>query len=150
MLFRSEAKGPSSELKAEIEKIKAEFETDKLKAGKYTVKSFEEIKSGNVDKANLSKKGKNRDKITTVQKRMNKFKGENFKGITEDGLYGTNTENAIKTISGALALINPEVKSEDGKTMSPLFRAMLYKFENDNLFDKFKDLLKGTGEGAAA
>ena len=138
---KEEAEGPSAELKAEIEKIKDQFATDKLKSGNYTVKSFSEIKSGNDEKANLSKKGANKDKIKVVQERINKFKGENFEGITPDGLYGENTEKAIKTISGALALINPEAKSEDGKTMSPLFRAMLYKFDKENLFDKFKSLL---------
>jgi hypothetical protein len=106
-----------------------------------TVKSFREIKSGKEEPANLSKKGKDRDYIMKVQERINKFKGENFPGIVADGLYGENTEKAIKTISGALALINPEAKSEDGKTMSPLFRAMLYKFDKENLFDKFKSLL---------
>ena len=138
---KKEAEGPSDELKAEIEKIKGEFETDKLKSGDMTVKSFREIKSGKEEPANLSKKGKDRDYIRKVQERINKFKGENFPGITPDGLYGENTEKAIKTISGALALINPEAKSEDGKTMSPLFRAMLYKFDKENLFDKFKSLL---------
>ena len=138
---KEKAEGPSDELKAEIEKIKGEFETDKLKSGDMTVKSFREIKSGKEEPANLSKKGKDRDYIRKVQERINKFKGENFPGITPDGLYGENTEKAIKTISGALALINPEAKSEDGKTMSPLFRAMLYKFDKENLFDKFKSLL---------
>ena len=129
------------EMNAEIEKIKGEFETDKLKSGDMTVKSFREIKSGNEEPANLSKKGKDREYIRKVQERINKFKGENFQGITADGLYGENTEKAIKTISGALALINPDAKSEDGKTMTPLFRAMLYKFDKENLFDKFKSLL---------
>lgn len=138
---KKEAEGPSDELKAEIEKIKGEFETDKLKSGDMTVKSFREIKSGKEEPANLSKKGKDRDYIRKVQERINKFKGENFPGIVADGLYGENTEKAIKTISGALALINPEAKSEDGKTMSPLFRAMLYKFDKEDLFDKFKSLL---------
>jgi len=138
---KKKAEGPSDELKAEIEKIKGEFETDKLKSGDMTVKSFREIKSGKEEPANLSKKGKDRDYIMKVQERINKFKGENFPGIVADGLYGENTEKAIKTISGALALINPEAKSEDGKTMSPLFRAMLYKFDKENLFDKFKSLL---------
>jgi hypothetical protein len=138
---KKKEESPNDELKAEIEKIKGEFETDKLKSGDMTVKSFREIKSGKEEPANLSKKGKDRDYIMKVQERINKFKGENFPGIVADGLYGENTEKAIKTISGALALINPEAKSEDGKTMSPLFRAMLYKFDKENLFDKFKSLL---------
>jgi hypothetical protein len=135
---KEEAEGPSAELKAEIEKIKADFETST------------EIKSVKEDPSNLSKKGKNKEKIKVVQERINKFKGENFDGINPDGLYGDNTEKAIKLISGALALINPEVKSEDGKTMTPLFRAMLYKFDKEGLFDKFKGILKKSEAGAAA
>jgi DNA repair exonuclease SbcCD ATPase subunit len=147
---KEEAEGPSSELKAEIEKIKADFETSKLKSGDMMVKNFTEIKSGKEDPSNLSKKGNNKEKIKVVQERINKFKGENFDGINPDGLYGDNTEKAVKLISGALALINPEVKSEDGKTMTPLFRAMLYKFDKEGLFDKFKGILKKSEAGAAA
>jgi len=110
----------------------AEFKKDKLK-----VDDYKEIVTGKKKVENLQKKGPNQATIQKVQETMNKYLDKQIKA---DGLYGEGTEKAVEAISKALALIEPEAKS-DGKSMTPLFQAMLMKIDEKGGKDTIKKLL---------
>jgi hypothetical protein len=133
--------GEDPEIFKELQK---DFQGDGLK-----IKDFKEIKSGNVDVTNLKKKGKNREDIQKAQEQLNKFLPADEQ-IKPDGLYGKNTEEAIKKISSVMGLLNKDAKSEDGKSLTPSFRAVLNKAVEKGgpekikeLMDKAKDKMKG-------
>ena len=102
-------------------------------------KSYEEVKSGNVDKANLTKKGKNFETIKKSQEKLNTLLGDKEK-IKADGLYGKGTEAAIKSISSKFSSLVPEIKDLDGKSMTPAFLKFLDKYEENK--DKVASLFK--------
>ena len=102
-------------------------------------KPAEEIKSGNVSKENLSKKGKNFETIKKYQEKINTLLGDKQK-IKADGLYGKNTEAAIQSIASKFSSLVPELKGLDGKAMSPAFIKFLDKYEENK--DKVAELFK--------
>jgi hypothetical protein len=102
-------------------------------------KPAEEIKSGNVSKENLSKKGKNFETIQKYQEKINTLLGDKQK-IKADGLYGKNTETAIQSIASKFSSLVPELKGLDGKAMSPAFIKFLDKYEENK--DKVAELFK--------
>lgn len=77
----------------------------------------EEIASGNVDKENLKKDGKNAEAIKEFQTNYNK--SGYFGKILDDGRYGKNTESAIRKIAGlSKQMANKEIKTDDGKKLT--------------------------------
>jgi len=102
-------------------------------------KSYEEVKSGNVDKENLTKKGKNLEAIKGYQEKINSILPEKMK-IKPDGLYGQNTEKAVAKISDMYGALVPEIKGLDGKSMTPDFLKFINKYEENK--DKIKELFK--------
>jgi hypothetical protein len=75
------------------------------------------IASGNVDKENLKKDGKNAEAIKEFQTNYNK--SGYFGKILDDGRYGKNTESAIRKIAGlSKQMANKEIKTDDGKKMT--------------------------------
>lgn len=89
-----------------------------------------EIVSGTVDVNNLKKSGSNRDVIKSAQEKINLLLPGDEK-IKPDGLYGKNTEKAIKTISDQFSALDPSIKGLDGKKMTPEFRKFLDNFEKN-------------------
>jgi len=76
----------------------------------------EAISSGNVDKENLKKDGKNAEAIKEFQTNYNK--SGYFSKISEDGRYGKNTEAAIRKIAGlSKQMANKEINTDGGKKM---------------------------------
>jgi len=76
----------------------------------------EAIVSGNVDKENLKKDGKNAEAIKEFQTNYNK--SGYFGKILDDGRYGKNTESAIRKIAGlSKQMANKEIKTDEGKKM---------------------------------
>jgi hypothetical protein len=117
----------------------AKKEEDKKDEKKEDEKSYEEIKSGNVDKENLTKKGKNIEAIKGYQEKINLILPEKMK-IKPDGLYGQNTEKAIAKISNMYGSLIPEIKGLDGKSMTPAFLKFIDKYEKNK--DKVTELFK--------
>ena len=117
----------------------AKKEEEKKEKKKGDEKSYEEVKSGNVDKENLTKKGKNFENIKKYQEKLNTFLGDKEK-IKADGLYGKGTEAAIKSISSKFSSLIPELKGADGKSMTPAFLKFLDKYEENK--DKVAALFK--------
>ena len=77
----------------------------------------EVIESGNVDKENLKKDGKNAEAIKEFQ--LNYNKSGYFAKISEDGRYGKNTESAVRKIAGlSKQMANKEINTDGGKKMS--------------------------------
>lgn len=89
-----------------------------------------EIVSGTIDVNNLKKAGKNRESIKEIQSKMNMLLPSDSK-IKDDGLYGKNTEKAIRTISSQFADIDPSIKGLDGKKMTPEFRKFIDNWERN-------------------
>jgi len=116
----------SAEKKDEQSKEKSEEKKEEKKEGG----EKEEIVSGTVNVDNLKKAGKNREAIKGVQSKMNMLLPKN-ENIKDDGLYGKNTESAIKKISSIYSSIAPEIKDLDGKKMTPEFRKFLDNFEKN-------------------
>ena len=87
---------------------------------------YSEIKSGKEEVENLKKKGKNLSKIKDLQTKLNEFLPKE-KQIIADGLYGKNTEDAIKAVASILSLVDSGLKGTDGKRMSPKFQYVLDK-----------------------
>ncbi len=102
-------------------------------------KKYDELKSGNDDKENLTKKGKNFEAIKKYQEKLNTLLGDKEK-IKADGLYGKGTEGAIKSISSKFSSLIPEIKDLDGKSMTPAFLKFLDKYEENK--DKVAALFK--------
>lgn len=102
-------------------------------------KSYEEVKSGNVDKDNLSRKGKNFETIKTYQEKLNTLLGDKEK-IKADGLYGKGTEAAIRSVASRFESLVPDLKGLDGKSMTPGFLKFIDKYEENK--DKVADLFK--------
>lgn len=109
------------------------------KEDKETTEAYNEIKSGNVDKSNLSKKGQNFGKIKEYQEKINTIL-PNDSQIKPDGLYGQNTEKAIQKISSTYGSLIPEIKDLDGKSMTPDFLKFINKYEENK--DKIASLFK--------
>ena len=116
----------SAEKKDKQSKEKSEEKKEEEKEGG----EKEEIVSGTVNVDNLKKAGKNREAIKGVQSKMNMLLPKN-ENIKDDGLYGKNTESAIKKISSIYSSIAPEIKDLDGKKMTPEFRKFLDNFEKN-------------------
>ena len=117
----------------------AKKEEEKGKEKKSEDKSYEEVKSGNVDKSNLSKKGKNYETIKKYQEKINTLLDDKAK-IKADGLYGKNTEAAIRSIASKFSSLMPELKGLDGKSMTPALLKFLDKYEENK--DKVASLFK--------
>lgn len=93
--------------------------------------SFKTIKSGTIDKKNLSKTGKNYKTIMEIQKRMNKILPKASQ-ITADGKYGAGTEKAIVKVSAIFGNSAPALLGKlDGKSMTPGFQAFLVNRETN-------------------
>lgn len=123
----------------EKQKQKDKEEADK-KESEEKEESFNEIKSGNSEKENLTKKGKNKEVIMKAQEMINSHLPEKEK-IKADGLYGNNTEKAIKKIADMYSNLAPDLlKGIDGKSMTPDFQKFLSKLEKNK--DKVKELFK--------
>jgi hypothetical protein len=121
----------SAEKKAEAAKeASKEKEGEKKEEEKKEGGEKEEIVSGTVDVINLKKAGKNREAIMDAQKKMNMLLSDDAK-IKDDGLYGKNTEEAIKKVAAQYSSIAPEIKGLDGKKMTPAFRKFLDNFEKN-------------------
>ena len=86
--------------------------------------------SGKVDVTNLKKAGKNREAIRGAQKKINMLLSDDTQ-IKDDGLYGGNTEEAIKKVALQYSSIAPEIKGLDGKKMTPAFLKFLDNFEKN-------------------
>jgi hypothetical protein len=123
--------GKEEDAKKEEEKKDGEKEGDD--------KSYDEIKSGNVDKENLTKKGKNLEAIKGFQEKMNQLLGDKEK-IKADGLYGKGTEGAVKSIASKFGSLVPDLKGLDGKSMTPAFLKFVDKYEANK--DKIAELFK--------
>ena len=121
------------------EDAKKEEEKKKEDAKKGYDKSYEEVKSGNVDKENLTKKGKNFESIKKYQEKLNALLGDKEK-IKADGLYGKGTEGAIKAIASKFSSLVPDLKGVDGKSMTPAFLKFIDKYEKNK--DKVAELFK--------
>jgi len=105
--------------------------------------SFKTIKSGTIDKKNLSKTGKNYKTIMEIQKRMNKILPKASQ-ITADGMYGAGTEKAIVKISAIFANSAPALLGKlDGKSMTPGFQAFLVNRETNKSIIKPLMVYKG-------
>jgi len=119
----------------------AKKEEEKKKDGekKGDEKSYEEVKSGNVDKENLTKKGKNFESIKKYQEKLNTLLGDKEK-IKADGLYGKGTEGAVQSISSKFSSLIPDLKGLDGKSMTPAFLKFIDKYEENK--DKVAELFK--------
>ena len=79
--------------------------------------NIEAIESGNVDKENLKKDGKNAEAIKEFQ--LNYNKSGYFGKISEDGRYGKNTEAAIRKIAGlSKQMANKEINTDGGKKLT--------------------------------
>ena len=130
--IEASAEKKSEEAKKDSEKKEEKGEEKKEEGGKK-----EGIKSGNVDVTNLKKSGKNRETIRSYQKKINLALPADSK-IDEDGLYGKNTESAIKKIAAQYSKIAPELKGLDGKEMTPALMNFLEKFEKNK--DKIAEL----------
>jgi hypothetical protein len=102
-------------------------------------RSYEEVKSGNVDKENLTKKGKNFESIKKYQEKLNALLGDKEK-IKADGLYGKGTEAAVQAIASKFSSLIPELKGLDGKSMTPALLKFLDKYEENK--DKVAELFK--------
>lgn len=112
---------------------------EEKKDDKEDEKSYEEIKSGNVDKENLTKKGKNLEAIKGYQEKLNQLLGDKEK-IKADGLYGKGTEGAVKAIASKFGSLVPDLKGLDGKSMTPEFLKFIDKYEKNK--DKVAELFK--------
>ena len=121
------------------EDAKKEEEKKKEDAKKGDDKSYEEVKSGNVDKENLTKKGKNFESIKKYQEKLNALLGDKEK-IKADGLYGKGTEAAVQAIASKFSSLIPELKGLDGKSMTPSLLKFLDKYEKNK--DKVAALFK--------
>ena len=121
------------------EDAKKEEEEKKDDEKKGDDKKYDELKSGNADKENLTKKGKNFEAIKKYQEKLNTLLGDKEK-IKADGLYGKGTEGAIKSISSKFSSLIPEIKDLDGKSMTPAFLKFLDKYEENK--DKVAALFK--------
>jgi len=121
------------------EDAKKEEEEKKEDEKKGDDKKYDELKSGNADKENLTKKGKNFEAIKKYQEKINTLLGDKEK-IKADGLYGKGTEGAIKSISSKFSSLIPEIKDLDGKSMTPAFLKFLDKYEENK--DKVAALFK--------
>lgn len=121
------------------EDAKKEEEEKKDDEKKGDDKKYDELKSGNADKENLTKKGKNFEAIKKYQEKLNTLLGDKEK-IKADGLYGKGTEGAIKSIASKFSSLIPEIKDLDGKSMTPAFLKFLDKYEENK--DKVAALFK--------
>jgi len=128
-------------VKSEEEKKKEKEKEEADKKDKEKVEeTFTEIKSGNSEKENLTKKGKSKEVIMKAQEMINSHLPEKER-IKADGLYGSNTEKAIKKVADMYSNLAPDLlKSVDGKSMTPDFQKFLSKMEKNK--DKVKELFK--------
>ncbi len=103
-------------------------------------KEYPEIKSGNVDKKNLSSKGEFVEKIKAFQESFNNlFPTEKIKA---DGLYGKNTEKAVVKVANLIGgLLGEDLTkaTEDGKKMTPELQSAVESYIENK--DKIKDLI---------
>jgi len=124
--------------KAEV----ASEEGDKKEEDKTEDKTEAEIKSGNVEKSNLSSKGEFVDEIKSFQESFNSlFPNEKIKA---DGLYGKNTEKAIVKVANLIGGLTGEdlVKAtEEGKKMTAELQSAVDGYLKNK--DKIKELIGG-------
>jgi hypothetical protein len=129
----------SAEKKTEAAKEGDNGKEEEKKEEKKEGVEKEEIVSGTVDVTNLKKAGKNREAIRGAQKKINMLLSDDSQ-IKDDGLYGKNTEEAIKNVSSQYSSIAPEIKGLDGKKMTPAFLKFLDNFEKNK--EKIASLFK--------
>lgn len=94
---------------------------------------YTEIKSGNIEKANIAKNpsvNKRKDEIKNYQEKMNAILPEGKKLAKTDGQYGNKTEEAVREISKMFGSLIPEISKLDGKSMTPDFLKFVNNFEN--------------------
>jgi len=139
-----ETKGAQEQKKVETAPAEEKKEGEKEGSSDKKESDYSEIKSGKDDVENLKKKGKNVEKIRDLQNKLNEFLPENGK-ITPDGLYGKNTEDAIKNVASILSLVDSGLKGTDGKRMSPKFQYVLYKVSGEGK-NKIAELVKSANK----
>ena len=132
----------------EVDNKKLEEENKKAEEGNkkeeekedVVAKEYTEIKSGNVEKGNLSPKGENLDKIKAFQESFNTlFPTEKIKA---DGLYGKNTEKAIVKVANLIGgLLGEDLAkaTESGKKMTPELQSAVESYIENK--DKIKELI---------
>ena len=103
-------------------------------------KEYSEIKSGTVEKDNLSSKGKFVDQIKSFQEAFNNlFPGEKIKA---DGLYGKNTEKAVLKVANLVGgLIGEDLAkgTDSGKKLTPELQSAADSYIENK--DKIKELI---------
>ena len=109
-------------------------------------KTYEDIKSGTVEKSNLSSKGKYVEQIKAFQEAFSSlYPAEKIKA---DGLYGKNTEKAVlkaATTIGGLIGEDLAKDTDSGKKLTSKLQSAIESFIENK--DKIKDLI-GSGSGS--
>jgi hypothetical protein len=109
-------------------------------------KEYTEIKSGTVEKANLTSKGEFLEKIKSFQESFNSlFPTEKIKA---DGLYGKNTEKAVVKVANLIGgLLGEDLAkaTDSGKKMTPELQSAVESYIENK--DKIKDLI-GVSSGS--
>jgi hypothetical protein len=127
-------KKAEDQVKVEDEKKEEDKTDDKAE------KEYSEIKSGTVEKDNLSSKGKFVDQIKSFQEAFNNlFPGEKIKA---DGLYGKNTEKAVLKVANLVGgLIGEDLAkgTDSGKKLTPELQSAADSYIENK--DKIKELI---------
>jgi hypothetical protein len=127
-------KKAEDQVKVEDEKKEEDKTDDKAE------KEYSEIKSGTVEKGNLSSKGKFVDQIKSFQEAFNNlFPGEKIKA---DGLYGKNTEKAVLKVANLVGgLIGEDLAkgTDSGKKLTPELQSAADSYIENK--DKIKELI---------
>lgn len=126
-----------------IEVVDKREEAPEEKEEKAEDKSYIEIKSGNVEKSNLSSKGKFVSEIKNFQESFNILFPE--EKIKADGLYGKNTEKAIVKLANLIGGLTGEdlaKATEEGKKMTAELQSAVAGYIKNK--DKIKEILGGT------
>ena len=127
-------KKAEDQVKVEDEKKEGDKTDDKAE------KEYSEIKSGTVEKGNLSSKGKFVDQIKSFQEAFNNlFPGEKIKA---DGLYGKNTEKAVLKVANLVGgLIGEDLAkgTDSGKKLTPELQSAADSYIENK--DKIKELI---------
>ena len=136
-------KQAQTEAAKKAEEKKKEEGGDK-KEEKGDKKEFTDIKSGNVEKKNLTKKGDNFDKIKAIQGKMKEILKGELKDNFDDGLFGKNTEDAIRKIAKMIGGLTGEdlLKStEEGKVLTADLQKKIENFSDPKVQGEIQKLI---------
>ena len=137
-------KQSQAEAAKKAEEKKKEEGGEKKGEEKGDKKVFTDIKSGNVEKKNLTKKGENFDKIKAIQGKMQEILKGELKDDFDDGLYGKNTEDAVKKIAKMIGGLTGEdlLKStEDGKVLTADLQKKIENFSDPKIQGDIQKLI---------